>query len=368
MRMKKYFILAAVAAIAATACTKSFEVVPTQDPTIGFGSWANTLTKAEARVQGSNTFLAGDTFAVYGYKDKTSPAPVTVFDDVVVTASGDPLTWNYEGTKFWDTNYDKYVFFGVSPSSIGTAGTVNPQTGAITSASITFAGNDNDILVADKTTVNKTDGSPYFNNFGAVNLAFNHVASLVDIKAKKTAALNGTVVSVSSIALQQIEKTGVLTVSTAYTDSHPVASWSTTAKGTYGPANGVTPVDISSPIAVATDSAFPADDASDEPAAATDLIKSLVVKPQTFGATGQAESQQLVITYTVGDVQHTATLYLADFDRIDNTAQAASYVGSWDAGKHYIFYLTIDAHAISFTASINDWDATVINGYHYLLQ
>ena len=368
MRMKRYFILAAVAAIAATACTKTFEVVPTQDPVIGFGSWANTLTKAEARVQGSNTFLAGDTFAVYGYKDKTSPAPVTVFDDVVVTASGDPLVWAYEGTRFWDTNYDSYTFFGVSPSAVGTAAAVNPLTGAITSASITFAGNDNDVLVADKTTVNKTDGSPYFNNYGAVNLAFNHVASLVDIKAKKTTALDGATVSVSSISLSQIEKTGVLTVSTAYTDSHPVATWSSTAKGTYGPANGVTPVDISSPIVIATDSAFPADDASDVPAAATDLIKSLVVKPQTFGTSGQAESQQLTISYTVDDIEHTATLYLADFDRIDNTAQAASYVGSWEPGKHYVFYLTIDAHAISFTASINDWEATVINGYHYLLQ
>ena len=104
MRMKKLMILAAVAAIAATACTKTFEVEPTPANAIGFGSWANTLTKAEARVQGTNTFLAGDTFAVYGYKDKTSSAPVTIFDDVVVTASGDPISWDYTNHKFWDTN------------------------------------------------------------------------------------------------------------------------------------------------------------------------------------------------------------------------------------------------------------------------
>lgn len=365
--MKKLMILAAVAAIAATACTKTFEVEPTPANAIGFGSWANTLTKAEARVQGTNTFLAGDTFAVYGYKDKTSSAPVTIFNDVVVTASGAPISWDYTNHKFWDTNYDSYTFFGVSPSAVGTAATVNPQTGEITSASITFDGNNYDILVADKTTVNK-GSSPYFNNYGAVNLTFNHVASLVDIKAKKTPALNTATVSVSAISLTQIEKTGVLTVSAAYTDSHPVATWSSTAKGTYGPANGVTPVDISTPITIATDTTFPAADASYEPAAATDLINSLVVKPQTFGTSGVAESQQLTITYTIDDIEHTATLYLADFDRIDNTAQAASFVGSWEPGKHYVFYLTIDAHAISFTASISDWDTTVINGYHYLLQ
>ena len=40
MRMKKLLILAAVAAIAATACTKTFEAKPTAETPIGFGSWA----------------------------------------------------------------------------------------------------------------------------------------------------------------------------------------------------------------------------------------------------------------------------------------------------------------------------------------
>ena len=375
MRMKKLMILAAIAAMTATACTKTFEVEPTPETPIGFGTWTNYLTKAEAREQGSNDFLAGDTFAVYGYKDKTSPAPSTVFNDVVVTASGDPVSWAYTGTKFWDTNYDSYTFFAISPSAIGTEadGTnsstdVNAQTGAFVSRAITFAGNDNDILVADKTTVLKSTGAPnYFNNYGTVELSFNHVASLVDIKVKKSPALASTPVTVSAFSLDNIQNVGQLTVSAAYTGGHPVATWSSTATTSYGPESGVTEVDIDSPIAIAEDSDFPGDDAEDVPADATDIISSLIVKPQTFGATGVAESQQITMSYTVDSAPYTATLYLADFDFIDNKAQAEDYVGSWEPGKHYVFYITIDAHAITFSASITDWTTTIL-GYHYLLK
>ena len=55
MRMRKLMILAAVAAIAATACTKTFEVEPTPGNAIGFGTWANTLTKASHAAGSGNT-------------------------------------------------------------------------------------------------------------------------------------------------------------------------------------------------------------------------------------------------------------------------------------------------------------------------
>ena len=380
MRMKKLTILAAVAAIAATACTKTFEVQPTPETPIGFGTWTNYLTKTEARVQGTNEFRAGDTFAVYGYKHRAEGAPtdVTVFDDVVATASGNPVdSWAYTGgTKFWDVNYDSYTFFAISPSAIGveadntnSSTDVNAQTGAFVSRAITFAGNDNDILVADKTTVLKSTGAPnYFNNYGTVTLQFNHVAALVDIKVKKSHTLANTPVTVSAFSLQNIESAGQLTVSDAYTNGHPVPTWSSTATTSYGPGSGVTPVSIASPIVIAEDNTFPGNNASYVPNASTDIVTSLIVKPQTFGATGVAESQKIVMTYYVDGVRYDATLYLADFDFIDNTAQAADYVGGWAYGKHYVFYITIDAHAISFSASITPWTTTNANGYHHLLN
>ncbi len=65
MRMKKVIILAAVA-IAAIACSKTYQVDPSasKGTAIGFNTWAEQLTKT--RDQGSSTFAAGDDFAVYG--------------------------------------------------------------------------------------------------------------------------------------------------------------------------------------------------------------------------------------------------------------------------------------------------------------
>lgn len=369
--MKRYIIAAALV-LATVSCSKVYDATPVTQPAIGFSGWAEQLTKA-ARVPGTSTFTADgytdNDFAVYGYKDKTSPAKATVFDDVVVSTT-DGTTWNYTTPRYWDSTYDKYVFYAVSPASVGTGGTVDPQTGEITSAAITFAGNDNDILVADEATVNKTDGDPYFNGFQAVPIVFNHVASLVDFKVKKATGLHDATVTVSAFELSDIDNKGVLTVST-YTSTHPNATWSTDTKSTYGPANGVVPVSIASPIEIAEDTAFTPTTES-TPAASTTLINNLVVKPQEFRPSNGSNPQKLTITYKIAvsgsaDTQFTSVLYLANFDNIDNNAQTDTKIAQWEPGKHYIFYITIDANKISFSASITDWTTTV-NGYHYLVN
>lgn len=387
MRMKKLIILAA-AAIAAVACSRSFDTAPAKEQAIGFGTWTETLTKAEARVQGTNTFLAGDTFAVYGSKSRASGEPTiaTVFDDDVVTASGSgTLTWDYANHRFWDRNYDNYVFFAVSPSAIGTAATVTATTGAITTADIAFAGKDNDILVADKKTVAKA-------NYGdEVELVFKHVASLVDVKVKKATTLHDAVVTVSAFALENIQDNGVLTI--ADTDYAPevtlaVSNWGAddgTLK-TYNPEDGVTPVygDTDATVAIAVgnkktiveDTAFTPTTES-TPAASTDLIKSLVVKPQIFDTTKDAAaSQKLTITYQITTTdaggnsstnEYTSTLWLSDFDLVDNNVQTDEKVASWAPGKHYVFYLTLDASPIVFAnATVTGW--TDVTGYNYLLN
>ena len=374
MRMKKLMIFA-VAAIAAIACSRTYDTAPASEKAIGFGTWTETLTKA--RVQADNTFTVGDNFAVYGAK-LISSTPTTVFDDDVVTmtAAGTPGTWTYTNTRYWDRNADSYVFYAISPASIGTAGTVNPQTGVITSAAITFAGNDNDILVADKETVAKAQ----FGN--QVGIDFNHVASLVDIKVSKASTLHDAVVKVTAFSLSNIESAGVLSVDDAYNATNyggtngPVVTWSSTATASYLPANGVVPVkgddsnDISAehPLTIVENTAFTNFDGTDNgvPAAdkATFVINHLVVKPQTFGtptdATDFTEAkQQLSITYT-------SKLWLSNFDLVNDNAQDDTKVASWDTGKHYTFYITLDSTPITFGATINDW--TTGNGYHYILN
>jgi len=389
--MKKIMILA-VAAVALAACSRTFETQEVSEPQIGFGSWGSNLTKAEARIQGTSDFLAGDTFAVYGSKTDTDPAtPVTttVFDDVVVTASGSgTLTWDYADHRFWDSSAESYTFYAVSPSAYGISATVNPQTGAIASASTVFAGNNNDVLIAEKKTVLKDDGvdpaeTPltYFNSYGTVELMFHHAASLVDVKVKKSPNLTASAVKISAISLVNINTTGTLNIATgdyANTPFITIASWTSSVPGTYVPANGVTPVygdtSTSADIAVgnekviAEDTAFNAA-APTTPAASTTLFNNLIVVPQTFGASGGAGSQKISLSYTLGTdpTTYTREAYLADFDLVDDADQDDETADTgFQPGKHYILYITIDAHEIMFSADIADW--TDVTGYHYIIN
>ena len=350
MRMKKLMILAAVAAIAATACTKTFEVEPTPANTIGFGTWANVLTKA--RTAGSSTFADGDDFNVYGFKTTTA-ANTTVFDGDVVAYDG--TDWAYTtGLRFWDTNASSYTFYAVSPA--GNVASANAQTGAFTSSSITFAGNDNDILVADKTTVAK-GSSPYFSNYGKVNLSFNHIASLVDFKVKKHSDITAATVAITSFQISNIDKTGTFSVASTYaTSNHPDVTWTPTARDTYDNESGVTSVNpLPSDIGTSGDDF---------------LINHLVAMPQTFRT--DSNIQTVTIEYTItsgGDtIENSATFNLKTFDNVDDEDNNDTLIGGWEGGKHYTFYITINANAIEFTATIANWVTTGTDGYHYLLQ
>lgn len=412
--MKKLMIFA-VAAIALVACSKEFDTnkSASNGTAIGFRTWTETLTKTVAdptnpRVQGTNFFRSGDGIVVYGSKTDTDPDPdVTsvVFDgvDVVATAEGgDPVAataWDYNNHRFWDANAESYTFFAVSPKAKLATTTTTATDGAFVSSSLDFTGAVNDILVADKVVVNK-GSAPYFNNYATVNLIFNHAAALVDLHVKKAPSLADAAVKVSAIAISNVKKTGVLeltsakynkTISTRTTVPNiTVAEWTASAPGTYLPAEGVNPVygDVSTSAAIAvgnekvitTDTDFDAASPA-TPAASTILFNNLVVVPQTFVApsdrsnpedASNANAQKVTITYTItpdgGDTNtYTSTLWLYDFDGVDNDTQAATYIGSWAPGKHYIFYITIDAHEIKFSASINPWEET-ISGYNYLLN
>jgi len=350
MRMKKILILAAVAAIAATACTKTFEIQPTPETPIGFGSWANVLSKA--RTPGSSAFAAGDNFNVYGFKT-LSGSNVGVFDGEEVSTT-DGTTWTYSNTRYWDPSATSYTFFAVSPKDMVASATASAGavTGAFSSTSITFAGNDNDVLVADKKVVANAD----FNN--AVALQFNHIASLVDFKAKKHADLADATVAITSFGLSNMDNTGTFSVADTYASSnHPDVTWTATAHtGAYSNTSGVVSV-ATLPDDIGTTGDF--------------LINNLVAMPQTFRT--DANIQTVSIGYTITDQagntsSYTASFNLKLFDNVDDTDNEDTIIPGWEGGKHYTFYITINSNAIVFTASINDWVTTGANGYNYLLQ
>jgi hypothetical protein len=347
--MKRYILIVAVAATALVACTKTFDhnKGANEGLQIGFGTWTEQLTKV--RTPGTGTFTNGDDFAVYGFTTKTGDVKTTVFDDVEVSFDG--ADWTYSPARFWDPSTLTYTFYAVSPAAIGTAATVDPKTGTIASASITFAGNDNDILVADKKEVAKA-------NYGStVTIQFNHIASLVDFKVKKHSDLGDATVAITSIALSNIDNTGTFAVSDAYTSNNPVTTWTATAHtGAYTNTNGV--------VSVGT---LP----NDVGTSGDIIINNLVVMPQTFRT--DANIQQVKIEYTIEDEDGNVSTFspdpfnLALFDKVDDTDYYDTKVGSWEAGKHYTFYITINANKIVFTGAITEW-TTADAGYYYLVN
>lgn len=363
----------AVAAIALVACSKEFDTnkSASNGTAIGFGTWTETMTKA--RTQGTNTWDNGDDFAVFGYKYRASgnPTAATVFDNVTVSYDGD---WDYTNHRFWDVAYENYAFFAVSPAQVNstTTAALAPQTGLVAnSAEITFAGNNNDILVADKKVVARGNTpASYFANessvaYGPVTIQFNHIASLVDLKVKKSANLaNPTKVEVTAISLSNMDNTGTFAV-TNYTDNapHPTVAWTaTTHNGTYTNASGV-----GGTVALPCDA-----NSTQVTAEGVYLIQNLVAMPQTFRT--DSNIQTVTLTYKITDDGGSSNLYenvtfnLKAFDTTDGDTvnNDPEEIASWAPGKHYVYTITIDANVISFTAAITNWTDAV--GYHYLVN
>ncbi|MBO4634728.1 MAG: fimbrillin family protein [Bacteroidales bacterium] len=396
--MKKIMILA-VAAIAMVACTKTYEVVETsqeQSP-IGFGTWTDVMTKS--RSAGTGSFTNGDKFDVYGTKT-VSENTTTVFNGVAVSYNG--TVWSYSPVRFWDKSASNYTFYAVLPfvdsnndganDIISSAGSGNTF-GQFTSTSIVFnepTTNNQDILVASKYSRNASlPDTPITTN--EVQLAFNHIASLVDIKVKKDQALENANATVKIIKAQldAIKNTGSFSVS-GYDNSSNVPTFTgtgwtpdaTPTTTTYYPSVANTNGTLTSELEVSSNTTY--DDnglAGTTTPDANALFSDYVVMPQVLGTT--ASDQRLVITYSIttgtapnADVNTytDVAINLASFVKADNNnpnpdnkTNAGAAITSWMPGTHYTYYVTIGANAITFTATVNNWSETV-NGYHYLVN
>ena len=361
MRMKKLLLFAAMAAIA-VSCAKTHEVNPVPGQAIGFDTWTSNLTKST-----HTAFQTGATFNIYGYKQATGEEKTTVFNGEVVTLTSGG-TWSYSNVRMWDRTTDSYTFYAIAPSGITSS--VNAQTGAMVTNDITFTGKNADILVAKQKTVEKT-------NYGkTVDLDFMPQSTLFDLKVKKAKNLKEAALRVNSISIQNIQTKGHLTISAPYSGTaEPVASWSlatTPATANFDNSHGLIPVGTTGNVATipvnvehgVNNSSF--------------LINNLIVMPQ-----GLDQGQKLVINYTVTfsneTITHEREILLNKFDETDMRDDKGRgeddqngddtdkwYITSWLPGKHYVYYLTINADLIVFNATISDWDD--VNAFHYIIN
>jgi len=334
----KQALFLAVTALTLAACAKTYEVEPEIGSAIGFKTWANGMTKA--RTAGTSTFDDGDSFVVEGYKT-ISGTPVNVFDNTTVSTT-DGTNWTYENTRYWDSQATSYTFFAVSsPNTTLTFG----ANGTIAATDVTFSGKNNDILVANSVEVS----APYTTD--PVHFVFKHIGAMVDLKVKKAAALSDATVAITGVSLENIDGSGKVAVS-GYSTNVPTVAWTNLTTTSYTNESGVESV-ATLPTNVTT---------------ATDLIKKLIVIPQTL-----TDAKVLKISYQITDGAGNTNTFedvpvkLNQFDRTDDETNTAEFISAWAASTHYTYTLTISANAISFTAEITDW-GTVVDGYNYLVD
>lgn len=341
----------------AVSCAKTGEVNSVSGPAIGFDTWTNNLTKSV-----HTPFATGATFDVYGYKHKNDgDVNTTVFDgdDVTLDAKG---SWNYTQIRSWDRTTDSYTFFAIAPTGIISANSSPSQTGLFVTNDITFGGKNGDILVAKKKEIAKT-------SYGLiVDLDFVPQAALLDLKFKKAKNLKEATLTVHSVSIQNIQTKGHLSVTEYDGTNKPVTGWTladTPVTATFNNTHGNTSVTLPKSIAAGVEHGV---DHSEF------LIDNLIVMPQTLISTGQ----KLVINYTVNfsgeSITHTREIYLNTFDYTDMTGEGRNesdqntpdFITTWDPGKHYTYYLTINADLIVFNATISNWND--VNAFHYIIN
>ncbi len=383
--MKRYILIVAAVALATVSCSRNYDVNPSGEGTaIGFGTWTDVLTKA-ARVTGNDNkaFANGESFDVFGYKTVgTTDHSVFNGDDVTATVDGTTVTWDYATHRFWDPAAASYTFFAVLPS-----GNLKDETTGGYDLAGKFVSNDivfddptafsNDVLIADKTVKAGTGSAAPYSYTEKVNLKFNHAATCVDLKVKQDKELGDAVVKVTALSLLNIHNKGHFTVS-GYASSEPFTptiDWAEattpTTLGTSGVYEILKASDAADDVTVAGKSEYKDDHSinttTDTPAT---LFENYVFMPQ--GIT--AGTQKIRISYTIQVGSEEPNVYenvefdIRDFMQTDTDNNGGTNITSWDKSTHYIYFITIGANVIEFTAEVKNWATTDVNGYHYLLN
>lgn len=348
--MKKAVFLA-TAALSLVACGKTYLDEPVAQNPIGFNTWNDVMTKAV-----KTEFAANDEFDVFGFKWNSEPsATATVFDDVDVKYDG--TSWSYSPLRFWDSNYANYTFFAAYPKDQLT--TKPAQTGLFVSKELTYNGTDEVLLVAQKKDVVKDD-------YGKdVQLKFKHVGSLVDIKVKKHSDITAAKVEVTSIELSGIKTTGIFTVGSYDSNSNPVGTWAPTSTTN----TAVDPFVSNTTVTLAKDNGVGTTNAAG-------LLSNLVLMPQNLAKT---EGPKITISYTITTGEsgsedvitfENKDIFFGEFDKSEEgeseKANKDPRISAWMPGVHYTYYITINANAITFTASIDSWNEET--GHYYLVK
>lgn len=413
--MKKYFILAAAAALVLGACSKNEVKLGENGTPVTFSTY---LTKVKAGQTGpmTNDLLASQGFGVFAYYTddasySASATPNFMYNEQVTKPSSD---WVYSPVKYWPNEYgatadsgtylDKVSFFAYAPfvnhtASLGSTGitslTANDVAGDPKVTYVVGATTDEvvDLLwgvvtTAAATTDNEvednaslTAGLPYLNmtkqtNAGKVDLLFKHATSRInvnveadfDVASGTVGTADGELDAASKITIQSITvkggfaNGGVLNLNNT---TENVAKWEslTYEDGT----NKVSTLTIDKDHSLHANLQYTTGKkASELPAGVTEAQVNVL----TGAAPAAADPYFTVVPGEAGKAYEIEIVYYVTTDdtnlnggklEVKNDIKKTTESITIASGKVYNFNLVLGMTTVKLQATVEDWDATVVD-------
>lgn len=362
--MKKFFILAAAALVAIAACSKNEADTAAyeQSRVINFNTVANKATKAPI----SGTVYSYDlpsfgVFASYLEKNKTwaaNKASATRYmDDVEVSFNDTKDIWAPASTYYWPLE-GSLTFIAYSPKAAATAAFAE-ATGTLTLSAFTVNTTvaDQVDLLYSSVNADRTMNESYYVDGGnsknsetaegdkGVNIKFKHALAQVIFKAKTADEVfdAGMSFKIDTLVVNAASTADNMTVvNPADADAAATITTWTNPKTN---ANFVVRSDDFPNATVATGAANFLGKTLSDP-----IGDALLMIPVTaFAGTDPTVTVKYTL-YRLSDALPMGSKEVTiHFDDIDDT------VGDWQAGKKYVYNLTIDLQKIYFNPSITDW-------------
>lgn len=353
--MKKFFLIAAAAAMVLSSCSKNTVSEDTSaGNAIGFGTYSNKATKSSSTLIANGSKLTNNTkFGVYGYLTLNTTyaaaathTPAFMPNQYVTYATGTPDTYTYDPLRYWpkdeSTKISFYAYYPYTDASNPTGITLASMPNKDTEGQGSFYYTVNDTpanqvdfmvsdFVKDQAYSTTNSGTP-----GLVKLTFHHMLTKVGVKVKTTVPTSDpTVVKVTKITLGgKLLNAGTLTPAPTATASVWSATSGATTYTILDKAAGVTLTNGSTEF--------------------TDLNPTagdLLMIPQTLSSTKGDNLITIEYEYTTASftVKDKATADLA-------TGTATDLV--WGMNNYIVYNLTLDLNSrvIRFTAEVTPWD------------
>ena len=392
--MKKFFVIAAAAALTLASCAKVETISKVNDDQhiIDFSNYApRALAKASsANYVDGTTLVPNAQFKVWGWYTANGVS----FNGTGTDYFGNPGEWytviykdggktdgnandySVDGPRYWPTGDtpDYLHFYAYYPSNAGTI-TAPDGFGAFSFTAEATAAAQVDFMIAPVVkdqTYDKANGNPGTNSNvdGTVALNFKHQLTKVQVKFRTIQAIvddTNTNITVNSAEFGHINNTGKLTTSYQKVDDHGLIDGETgynsatavdSTATRWSAVTGDASYDIAVPAGnLTTTAANSGDDAND----IFLLVPQVMVGPTRDAngdVTADATAQYIDIEWTVTTkgvpTVNSKRIYLDECVTTDPGSTQANI--DWKKNNFVTYIITIAPNQILFTGAATGWD------------